>query len=264
SCTNCIVHTARGRAVSMPREDILRNAETLLRGGANEVVLTGINLGSFHDGKGGLASLLVDLLALADGLGSDARFRLSSIEPTDIDEDLIGLMARENGRICRHLHIPLQSGSSKVLSEMNRRYTAEEFRALVSRLREAMPALSLTTDIIVGFPGETDDDFQETLDLARTCAFSKIHVFPYSIRANTPAAVRKDQIAPAVKQERARRLREVSDELRAADFALRVGTNEAVLVEGKGSGMTESYHKVAVPRTAHIGELIQLPLTVLE
>ena len=264
ACTFCIVHTARGKATSVPRDEILRNTEALLESGANEIVLTGINLGSFRDDRGGLASLLEDLLASADRLNPAARFRLSSIEPTDIDDDLIALMAREGGRVCRHLHIPLQSGCTKVLSEMNRRYTADEYAALVARLRAVVPSISLTTDIIVGFPGETDAEFEETLAFVRACGFSKIHVFPYSIRANTLAANRTDQIAPAVKQERARRLRELSDELRAADYTARVGTAELVLVEGKGSGMTESYHKVPVTGPARTGDLISLAIPVLE
>ena len=263
-CTFCIVHTARGKAWSVPREEILRNAESLLIAGRREIVLTGINLGSFHDDRGGLASLLEDLLTLADRLRRQARYRISSIEPTDIDEVLIELMACEQGRICRHLHIPLQSGCTKVLSEMNRHYNAEEYAGLINRLRAAMPDISLTTDIIVGFPGETDAEFEETLAFARTCGFSKIHVFPYSMRANTPAAARKDQIAPEVKQDRAKRLRGLSDELRSADYALRIGTTEGVLIEERGFGMTESYHRIPVARTFVPGDLVVLPLPVLE
>ena len=264
ACTYCIVHTARGHAVSLPREGILSQAITLLEGGTREIVLTGINLGSYHDERGGLAPLLEDLLALTDRYAYATRFRLSSIEPADIDDDLIALMAREAGRVCRHVHIPLQSGSSKVLAEMNRHYTAEDFANLVSRLRAAMPEISLSTDIIVGFPGETEADFAQTLALSRACAFSKIHVFPYSMRAGTPAAARIDQIPPQVKQARAKELRALSDELRAADYAARVGTAELVLAEGNGYGMTESYHHIPVPASIAAGELVPLVLPVIE
>lgn len=264
ACTFCIVHVARGASVSLPREGIVGQVADLLASGTHEIVLTGINLGSYRDRRGGLASLLEDLLALADQADGPVRFRLSSIEPTDIDDNLIRLMAREGGRICRHLHIPLQSGSSRVLHDMGRHYTADEFAALIARLRAAMPALSLSTDVIVGFPGETEADFQETMALCRTCAFSKIHVFPYSLRANTPAAARTDQVPVPVKQDRARRLRDLSDQLRAEDFARRIGTAEAVIVEGRGFGMTESYHRVPVPDDATAGEMRNLVLRVVE
>ena len=266
ACTFCIVHTARGRSRSMPRERILSEVSALIDAGTREIVLTGINLGSWADAKGRLASLLEEMLRIAEAAGhaSDVRFRLSSIEPTDIDEDVIALLAASDGRICRHLHIPLQSGSSEVLAAMDRRYDAPYFAELVARLRTAIPALSLTTDAIVGFPGETEAQFEETCALCRTAAFSKIHVFPYSRREGTPAAARPGQVLPEVKNDRARRLRTLSDELRAEDFARRVGSVEGVLVEGKGFGMTESYHKVPVPAGATTGEVVRLALGVVE
>ena len=262
ACTFCIVHTARGTSRSMTREDILRQVSALISAETHEIVLTGINLGSWSDGEGRLASLLTDMLRIADvqGHANDVRFRLSSIEPTDIDDDVIALLAESEGRICRHLHIPLQSGSSAVLADMDRHYDAESFFDLVHRLRTAVPELSLTTDVIVGFPGETEEQFEETCTLCKRAAFSKIHVFPYSMRTGTPAAERTDQIPPQIKQDRARRLRTLSDELRAADYVGRIGSIEGVLVEGNGFGMTESYHKVPVPVGSRTGDVVRLTL----
>ena len=144
---------------------------------------------------------------------------------------------------------------------MARPYDAAFFLDLVTRLREAVPALSLSTDIIAGFPGETEDEFEETLSVARACGFSKIHAFPYSIRQGTPAAERRDQIAPDVKDARAARLRALAEELRRRDFARRVGSRELVLVEQEGRGMTESYFEVPVAGAAPTGSLVELPLS---
>ncbi|MEI2998151.1 MAG: radical SAM protein [Senegalimassilia faecalis] len=180
------------------REECKALAEAGVR---ERIVLTGINLGSYRfDGGQGEALMLDGLMqALLDDTADvhepgqpPCRFRISSIEPADVSDKLIDVMARSNGRICRHLHLPLQSGSTKVLAEMNRPYTAQQFEALVNKLYAKLPELSLSTDIICGFPGETDADFQETLDVAQRCRFSKIHVFPYSQREGTPAAARTD------------------------------------------------------------------------
>ncbi len=122
------------------------------------------------------------------------RFRISSVEPRDVDDALVDILAAADGRVCRHLHLPLQAGSSKVLREMARPYDAAGFVALVERLYAAVPELALSTDVIAGFPGETDAEFQETLDVARACRFAKIHAFPYSRRDGTPAAARPDQV----------------------------------------------------------------------
>lgn len=248
ACAYCIVHVARGFSSSRCFDDIIAESVALAKAGVFEIVLTGINLGSYNWHGKRLHHLLQELLdRTADCVspsGQPVRFRVSSVEPTDIQPELIELLAASNGRICRHLHLPLQAGSTKVLGEMNRPYTAEEFKDLVDRLYQAVPTLSLSTDIICGFPGETDEEFQETMDLAAVCRFSKIHVFPYSIRRGTPAAARTDQVAPEVKADRTHRLIQLSDELRAADLAARRGTKEAVLMEEAGIAVTESYHEI--------------------
>ncbi len=257
ACTYCIVHVARGRAWSRPAEEIVDEVRRTAEAGAREIVLTGINLGSYsYDGMG-----LADLLRLLlDATDADVRFRVSSIEPRDVDDDLIALMAAAQGRICRHLHLPLQSGSTKVLREMARPYKAEQFKALVDRLYAAMPMLSLSTDVIVGFPGETEEDYQATEEMARACRFSKMHIFRYSKREGTSAARRADQVAPEVKADRAKRLEAVEAELRAADFARRAGTRELALVESDGVATTESYHAVAAPAGAREGDMVEVVL----
>ncbi len=240
ACAFCIVHVARGRSRSLPWRKICEEARAYSEAGVRELVLTGINLGAYSDDGRSLASLLETLLEACP----NTRFRISSVEPHDIDEDLIELMAASRGRICRHLHLPLQSGSSRVLAEMNRPYDAAAFLALVRRLRQAMPGISLSTDIIAGFPGETDRDFNETLALAREAGFSKIHAFRYSRREGTPAALRKDQVPPDITALRAHRLIELGKELSLDDARRRLGSEELVLVERVGRGTSESYHRV--------------------
>lgn len=269
ACTYCIVHVARGRATSRGADEVVRECAAYARAGVKEIVLTGINLGSYRaqcpDGADvrlpDLLRRLLDETADACAEGEPAcRFRISSIEPRDVDDDLVDLIARADGRICRHLHLPLQAGSSKVLREMARPYDAAFYLDLVGRLRAAIPHLALSTDIIAGFPGETEAEFAETLAVARRCAFSKIHAFPYSMRRGTPAAERADQVPPEEKEERAARLRALAAELRAADRACRAGSRELVLVEQDGRGMSESYYEVPVPAGSRVGALIELSL----
>ena len=263
ACTYCIVHVARGKATSAPFEHVLEEARAYLSRGVKEIVLTGIDLSSYRDGGRTLSDLAEALVEEADKACANselpARIRVSSTEPQTLDARFVDLLAESDGRICRHLHLPLQSGSSKVLAEMARPYTAERYAELVGYLRERIPAISLTTDIICGFPGETDDEFEETLELARLCKFSKIHVFPYSMRKGTPAALREDQIDPVVKAARATRLRDLSEILRADDFAGRKGTVELAIVEDDNA-LTESYHELPIPESARQGELVRVQL----
>lgn len=260
ACTYCIVHVARGKAWSRPAEEIIAEARSLEEAGIREIMLSGIDLGSYrHDGQR-LDGLLARLLAET----SQVRFRISSVEPCSLTDTAIDMIARSQGRICRHLHIPLQSGSSKVLAEMGRPYSAEYYARLVDRLYAKIPELSLSTDIIVGFPGESDAEFEETLALARTARFSKIHGFRYSMRAGTPAAARSDQIDPVLKEQRLKALLETADELRMNDARSRLGTTEDILVERPGIGMSESYYKVEVPTDIAPGSLVPLTLTALD
>lgn len=260
ACTYCIVHVARGRAWSRPLNNILSEVRALEAAGIREVMLSGIDLGSYRFGSETLDSLLEALLEETTAL----RFRISSVEPRSLSDQTIRLIANANGRICRHLHIPLQSGSSKVLREMARPYDARFYAALTEKLYDAIPELSLSTDIIAGFPGESESEFEETLALARRARFSKIHAFRYSMRQGTPAAARSDQIEPAVKEERLQRLIELADQLRQEDALRRIGTDEQVLIEACGIGTSESYFKVIVPEDIPVGTLCELSLTALD
>ncbi len=264
ACTYCIVHVARGPARSVPAAAIAAEVEALARAGVREVVLTGINLGSYRDGATDLPALLGLLLARTAGLhGPDeppCRFRLSSIEPADVSPGLVEALAAAEGRLCRHLHLPLQSGSSRVLAEMARPYDAEAYVALVEGLRASLPRLALATDVIVGFPGEAEGDFERTCAVARACGFMNMHVFPYSRREGTPAAERADQVAAPVRADRAARLRALAARLRDADRAARAGSVELALVEAPGRAMTESYYEVTPPDPAPLGRLVRLTL----
>jgi len=263
ACTYCIVHVARGPAVSRPIDEITSEVCELALGGVKEIVLSGINIGSYRWGSYTLTELLERLLAVTEPAADEihpVRFRVSSIEPMDVSDSFVRLMARSGGRICRHLHLPLQSGDSKVLREMARPYDAEDFKALVDFIRAEIPEISLSTDIIVGFPGESEQEFAQTLEVARYCEFSKIHVFPYSLREGTPAAERLDQVPHEVRLERAAQLRQLSEELRVLDYAKRVGIEELVLVEQQGRGMSESYYELNLPEGLEKGSLVSMRL----
>ena len=264
ACAYCIVHVARGRAWSRAADAVVAEAAAHAAAGTPEIMLTGINLGSYDDGGLTLAGLCERLLAAtAEAAAPGAppcRLRIGSIEPQDVADDLIALLARAGGRLCRHLHLPLQSGSSRVLAEMARPYDADAFAALVRRLRAAVPGIALSTDVIVGFPGETAADFAATCALVREAGFSKVHVFPYSRRAGTPAAERADQVPDAVKAARAAELRALAAELRAADRAARAGTRELAVVEASGRATSESYHELAVDPSLPAGALTEVTL----
>lgn len=260
ACTYCIVHVARGRSSSTDCEECLREAKRHYDAGAREIVLTGIDLGNY-DYRGlrldGLLKMLTEAMP-------EARIRISSIEPPSITDEIIRMIAQSEGRICRHLHLPLQSGSSKVLAEMDRHYDADGFKRLVDALYLAIPSMSLSTDIIVGFPGETEEDFEETLRMVEHCRFSKVHIFRYSKRAGTPAAARADQVPAEVVAVRARRLRDVAHAVRKSEQQRRIGTTESVLVEQCGVGTTESYFTVNVDESIPRGALLDCVLDSLD
>ena len=256
ACTFCIVHVARGRATSRDIEDVVAEAKVYEQAGVEEIILTGINLGSYRCEGFDLTGLLKRLLEETDTV----RYRVGSVEPRDIDDDFIDLLAHERGRICRHLHLPLQAGSSKVLREMARPYSAQFFEDLLNRLYSAVPSLSLSTDVICGFPGETEEEFEETLQMVEKGHFSKVHVFPYSIREGTPAARREDQINPQVKADRVARLSKQANNQRFEEYLKRCGTTEQVLVETGGRATTESYFEISVPESFEVGRLYNLHL----
>lgn len=255
-CTYCIVHKLRGPELSIAPGEVLRQSLKASEAGAAEIVLTGINLGRY-DHKGLRLAGLLEALLSHDGI---RRIRLSSIEPDNLDDELIDLMAASDGRVCRHLHLPMQSGSSKVLSEMARKYSAGFFRDLVACVRARMPSVSVSTDVIAGFPGETERDFEDTYRLCEECGFSKMHVFPYSERAGTPAAERTDQVPREVRLKRAESLRELGGRLRRQDLEARRGTTELAVVEDDVWCTTESYHAVKRPEGSSEGALVEVRL----
>ena len=258
-CTYCIVWRARGKSLSTPYSLIEKQVHQVLGEGALEIDLTGINLGRYSsvDAQGApfdLAGLIERLAPLIRE--HNALLRASSIEPPEVMPELVEAFKRNADCVAPHFHLPLQAGSTRVLHRMGRRYNAGQFLERVGLIREALPSAAISTDIIVGFPGETEEDFQETLTLSKAAAFSKIHVFRFSARPDTPAAGMPDQIAPEVIRDRSERLRTLADRLRYEDSARRVGTVEPVLIErvnpdGRAYGTTASHHEIAVSSAAH-------------
>lgn len=256
ACTFCIVHTARGPARSEDPREVLRQASELVEAGARELVLVGIDTGAYRWEGMDLAGLIALLLEKT----SVGRIRIPSIEPQSVTRSLMELMAASEGRLCRHLHLVMQSGSSKVLREMDRRYSAEEFLELAQELRHRVPGIALSTDVIAGFPGETDEDFEATCEMVRACGFMKLHVFPYSKRPGTPAAQRADQVPPQLIAERAARLGELGRQLSLEDARSRLGCVETAVVERPGRGTSESFHELRFSDDLPLGELVHMRL----
>jgi threonylcarbamoyladenosine tRNA methylthiotransferase MtaB len=236
NCSYCIIPTVRPRVRSRPPAEVAAEIARLVEAGYREVVLTGIHLG--HYGldlcKGRPRQdwvRLPQLLERLDGLPGDFRIRLSSLEAAEARDDLVRVLA-ERPRLCPHLHLCLQSGSDRVLARMKRRYTSGGFLERVRRIRAALDRPALSTDVIVGFPGETDADFEATCRVVREAGFSRVHVFTYSPREGTPAAQLPDAVPPAVVAGRRRRLEEVEHELAGAYFRSLLGLRLDVLVEG--------------------------------
>ena len=254
ACTFCIVHVARGKSVSVPQNEVVKNCVSLDAAGVKEIVLTGINLGNYSDPT--LAELLRVLLKNTHG----CRFRISSIEPPEVTDDLLSVTKEADWRVCHHFHLPLQSGSDDVLERMDRHYSSKDFLKLVNKTRAMMHNFSFTTDIIVGFPGESDEDFQRTIDVSKQVSFSKIHVFPYSKREGTPAATMVNQVPEQVKSRRAKELRDLSDDLRKLEFQKRVGTNEFVVTENNNFATTDSYFTIKSDTFSTSGQLLNVEL----
>lgn len=238
-CSFCIIPSVRPYLASRPAEAIVDEVRRLVGNGYREVVLTGIHLG--HYGVEWNRSLpksdwlrLSHLLQRLVRLPGEFRIRLSSIEATEVTRELIAVMAENQARICPHFHISMQSGSDAVLRRMRRRWGSRRFADRCRMVREALDRPALTTDVIVGFPGETDEDFAATCRLSEEVGFSKIHIFPFSPRKNTAAAAMPDQVSPAVKSERVRRLAALERQLQHRYFASLRGRELNVLVEDGG------------------------------
>ncbi len=269
-CSYCIVPYARGPQRSRSFEDSLNQAKDLVQAGFKEIVLTGIHLGSYGRDLGGEVNLnsLIKSIINIPGL---TRLRISSLESMDITTDLIDTIAFQKG-ICRHLHIPLQSGDDKILESMRRNYNINDYKQIIKKIREKIPGIALTTDVMVGFPGETDQQFCNTCDVIREISFSRLHVFKYSRRRGTPAAEFEHQIDPSIKEERSNILLAISRELSRDYAAPYVGTVQEVLVEGSynkmtgfDEGLTDHYQRVLFPTVLNKrGEIVNVKIESLQ
>jgi len=267
ACTYCITRILRGPARSRPLADAVRDVANLVAQGAQEVVLSGVSLGAYgHDL--GLYHGLADLVATILRETEVPRLRLSSIEPWDVDARLLHLWG--NPRLCRQLHVPLQSGADAVLKRMGRRNTAAQFAAMVETARTVSPDIAITTDIIVGFPGETDADFATSLRFVEAMNFARLHVFPYSARAGTPAVRLPDHVVKSVRTARAAQMRALGQRLAAVYRARFIGQTLDVLWERQGDGgqwrgLTDNYVAVVIESERDLcNRITQTRLVALE
>ncbi|VAX17096.1 tRNA t(6)A37-methylthiotransferase [hydrothermal vent metagenome] len=263
-CSFCIVRIARGKSSSAEGSDVVEQVKRLHESGIKEVVLSGINLGEYGDGKNKDIAWLLRKLCDETEI---ARIRLSSINPNNVTDELINLMAGSS-RICRHLHIPLQSGSDSVLKRMRRPYTAKEYENLLNRLVDKIPAIGLGADVMVGFPGETEKEFNETFEIINNVPLMALHVFGYSLREGTEAFAMKGVIPKAIKKERSAKLKNLAQE-KGEEFRKRfVGATLPVLIEntrdndGHLKGFSDNYLQVVLDGPdSLINKIVQVKIT---
>lgn len=247
-CSYCIIPYARGPVRSKRHGLVLKEEAEVIKLGYTEIVLSGIHIGAYSDGaEYHLKDLIKDMIEVP-GL---SRIRISSIEINEVNDDIISIMASSD-KIADHIHLPLQAGSDKILKLMNRHYDTKKFMDRVNKIREARPNISFTTDVIVGFPGETDEDFEECYNFIKKVGFSELHVFPYSKREGTPAASMKEQVDGNVKKARVKRLLDLSKELWIDYTSKFIGSIQEVIVETKYGddyviGHSSNYLKVLLP-----------------
>lgn len=244
-CTYCIIPYARGRQKSRSSDEIIDEINDKFSKNYKEIVLTGINIGEWEEKGLDLADLIRRILNET----KIPRLRLSSIEPQNFSKKFLKLF--ENEHFCRHLHISLQSGSDTILKTMRRRYNCSEYSAMIEKLRTSAPDISITTDVIVGFPGETKELFEETFKYVKRIGFSKIHIFPYSKRKGTLAATMPNQIPYKVKKDRCRQLNVLEKEMRKNFHKDNIGKISQILIESKNkdnsfSGFTSNYIKTRI------------------
>ena len=224
-CSYCIVPYVRGRAVSRPAEDILNNIKTELEYGFKEIVLTGVNISKYNFNGIGFEDLIKQILEIDKVF----RLRIASIEPDDFSDSFVQLF--KNQKLAPHIHLCLQSGSNDVLKRMHRHYTKEEFLEIVEKFRKIIPDFNFTTDIIVGLPGETDEDFADTLEVAKKIGFGHVHAFKYSRRSGTKADAMAGQIDEKIKNKRSKILRDLSEDLSEKYLLSMVGKTQTLLTE---------------------------------
>ena len=241
-CSYCIIPYVRGRVRSKSFNKCIMEVSDLVINGHKEVVLCGIHTGQYNsDGK--RLSVLINKLSEIEGL---ERIRLSSVEIVELDDGMMDII-KNNKKFVSHLHIPLQAGSNHILKEMNRRYDRDYFLEMVNKIKKLRPGISLSTDVIVGFPGETEEDFNDTLDLCKKIGFSKIHVFPYSDRNGTVASRMKDKIPGNIKKNRVHRLINLSNELEKEYFEKCIGSEVEVLIEEEKDGFYYGFTSNYIP-----------------
>ena len=246
-CTYCIIPYLRGKLWSASPDDVIEKINALSAEGYREVVLTGIHIASYsYEDKS-----LMDLLERVDSESAIERFRLGSLEPVLMSGEFVGRLSRLK-KLCPHFHLSLQSGSTSVLARMKRRYSAAEYLGFMERIRKALPDAVFTTDIIVGFPGETEEEFRETCGFVRQARFAHVHIFPYSRRPGTPAADMPEQLTRAQKHARLKELESVCSEVSSEVLSLFAGKELSVLTEyinGKGlcEGYSENYLRCEFP-----------------
>ncbi len=252
-CTYCIIPYARGPIRSRKPQNVLDEVKRLVKNGFEEIVLTGIHVASY--GKD-LDVTLLELIKDIHEIEGLKRIRTSSVEPNLLTEDFVSTIAGLE-KVCDHYHMSLQSGTDETLKRMNRKYTTAEYQLIVDRLRRYIPGVSLTTDVIVGFPGETDEDFEATYEFVKSIGFSQMHVFKFSPREGTPAAKMTDQISPDVKNKRSERLIALGKSLEAQYAKTFVGESKEVIVEridsktGAAEGLTTNYLRVYLPNEGY-------------
>ncbi len=255
-CSYCIIPYARGPVRSRAADEVICEVKRLAQNGYKEIILVGIHVASY--GKDLNDMSLEKLITELDGIDGIERIRLSSIEPMTLDQKFIDSI-KASEKLCHHFHISLQSGCDETLKRMNRKYTAEQFGEIVNGIREAFPDAAVTTDIMVGFPGETDEEFAKTVEFVSETSFADAHIFQYSRRKGTPAAKRADQVAPEVKEKRAKAIAEIAEKSRDAFLSRFVGKTMRVLFEqraadGMFEGKTDNYITVHAPSDADLND----------
>lgn len=253
-CSYCIIPYVRGSVRSKNFETVIKEAKLLTQKGHKEIVLTGIHTGHYMDNNHDLTDLINELSKIEDLL----RIRISSIEITELNDKFLNMLST-NKKVCDHLHIPLQSGSDEILKKMNRKYDLKYYEEKIKKIRMIRPDISITTDIIVGFPYETDELFNETLEFARKMNFSKIHVFPYSIRLGTSAANMPNQVDESIKKERVKKLMDLSEIMEKEYYNKFVGKELDILVEecdnNVSIGHTSNYLMVTLNEKLEVGQI---------
>ena len=263
-CSYCIIPFVRGNVRSKDLNKVIDEANTLVNNEYKEIVLTGIDTGSYGVDKG---YDLTDLLVELSKINNLKRIRLSSIDIYDLSDKFINFL-KDNDKLCDHLHISLQSGSDKILKLMNRKYDTNEYLNTINKIRKVRPNINITTDVIVGFPSETDDDFNDCINFCKKVEFSKIHVFPYSKRNGTKASVLDNQVDSKTKKDRSRKLIEISNELELNYYNKFINKELEVLIEETSNnlsiGHTSNYIKIFIEKELKRNELYNIKITRIE